>query len=54
MHAHDQFSSRAHIKMLVDVLQVFLNRPRANPERHRNFLVRHSLLEPRQDFLLPF
>jgi len=38
------------IKMHIDTLQMLLDGARTDLERERDFLVRHPLLEPGQDF----
>jgi hypothetical protein len=42
------------IKMQIDTLQMLLNGAWTDLERDRNFLVRHSLLKPGQDFVFSF
>jgi len=48
-HPHNRFGSRADIKVQIDTLQMLLNGARADFERERNFLVRHSLVKPGQN-----
>jgi hypothetical protein len=45
-HTHKRFGSRVDTKMQINTLQMLLNGARADLERERNFLVRHSLLKP--------
>ena len=52
-YSNDRLGSCVDIKMLVDTLQMLLNGAWTDLERERDFLVRHSLLKPGQDFGFP-
>jgi hypothetical protein len=46
--ADDRFGPRLYPELLIDALQMFLDRPRTDAERQTNFLIRQAVLEPTQ------